>query len=509
MNLFALPDGVPYLSLVWLVVLAGALICAALPRTAHAAIRWTATLASAIALILVVGVFLSYNPAGLTFQHVERLSWLPDFGIAYFIGADGLSVPMLALTAIVLFGGVLLSWSVEDRVKEYFVLLQLLGVGLFGASMALDLLLMYISISVAVIASFLLASAWNSAEHQDSATQSNVYLMSGLFGVLVGILALYFGGGRTFNLIELAQNNDFGVIFQTTVFVPLFLGFAILAGIFPFHSWVPSTLSAAPPAVAMLQSSVMVGLGAYGCLRVAVWLLPAGALVWSPIVMALALLTLLYGAVIAFMQRDLKGVFGYATISRSGLVLLGLAILNTAALDGAALLIFAQGLTLALFFAVIGRMIIARTGTGQLSELGEIGRIIPFSAAVAIVASFSLIGIPGFTTFVGTSNILQGAWTRYPVVAVIAGIAMLITIAYILRVIRLAFFGAAKNKSVAQFGSLTWQEYAVGGLLVALIVGVFPVVLHPLSLAGVGPVAQRLTDAQALVQAVGNPFFGR
>jgi NADH-quinone oxidoreductase subunit M len=490
-------------------VLAGALICAVLPRTAYAAIRWTATVASAIALILVVGVFLSYNPAGLTFQHVERLRWLPEFGINYFIGADGLSVPMLALTAIVLFSGVLLSWSVEERVKEYFVLLLLLGAGLFGTCMALDLLLMYISISVAVIALFLLVSAWSSTAREEHATQSTIYLLSGLLAILVGILALYFAGGRTFNLIELAQNNDWGVIFQTTVFVPLFLGFAVLAGLFPFHSWVPSALGAAPTAVAMLLVSALLGLGVYGCLRVVLWLLPAGALVWSPILMALALLTLLYGAVLAFMQRDLKGVFSYAAISRSGLVLLGLSILNTNGLDGAALLIFAQGLTLALFFAVAGRMIIARTHTGQLAELGEIGRIIPFSAAVAIIGTFSLVGIPGFTTFLGTSNIMQGAWARYPVVAVIAGIAILITIAYMLRVMRLAFFGAATNRPVAQLGRLSWQEYVVGSLLVALIIGVFPVVLHPLSLSGVGPVLQRLTDAQALVQAVGNPFFGR
>jgi NADH-quinone oxidoreductase subunit M len=375
--------------------------------------------------------------------------------------------------------------------------------------MALDLLLMYISITVAVIASFLLASAWSSTERQEHATQSTIYLLSGLLAILVGILALYFAGGRTFNLIELAQNNDWGVNFQTTVFVPLFLGFAVLAGLFPFHGWVPSAFAAAPTAVAMLLASALLGLGLYGCLRVALWLLPAGALVWSPILMALALLTLLYGAVLAFMQRDLKGIFSYAAISRSGLVLLGLAILNTNGLDGAALLIFAQGLTLALFFAVTGRMIIARTHTGQLAELGEIGRIIPFSAAVAIIGSFSLIGIPGFTTFLGTSNIVQGAWVRYPVVAIIAGIAILITIAYILRVMRLAFFGAATNRPVAQLERLSWQEYAVGSLLVALIIGVFPVVLHPLSLAGVGPVLQRLTDAQALVQAVGNPFFGR
>ncbi len=499
----------PYLSLVWLVVLAGAVVCAVLPRTAFAAIRWTATIASLVALLLVAAVFFSYNPAGLTFQHIERLPWVADFGIAYFIGADGLSVLMLALTAIVLFSAVLVSWNVTYRVKEYFVLLLLLGTGLLGACMALDLLLMYMSISIAVVAAYLLTLVASGDEPQERSTHASAYLLSGLMGVLAGILAIYFAGGRTFNLIELAQNNDFGVIFQTTAFVPLFLGFAVIAGLFPFHRWLPDALSSAPTAVAMLVSSVLVGLGAYGCLRVALWLLPAGAVVWSPVIMALALLSLLYGGVLAFLQRDLVGVFSYATVARSGLVLFGLAVLNAAALDGAVLLLFTQGLTLALFFAVAGRMVIARTGTGQLAELGEIGRILPFIAAVAIVGSFSLIGVPGFTTFLGTSQIVQGAWASYPIAAIVAVIGVVITIVYLLRVMRAAFFGAAQNKPVAQFERLTWQEYVVGGLLVALIVGVFPKVLHPLSLAGVGPIMQRLTDAQALVQAVGNPFFGR
>jgi NADH-quinone oxidoreductase subunit M len=508
MNMLLLPDGVPYLSMIWLVVLAGALVCAVLPRAADALLRWVATATSAVALVLTILVFLDYNPAGITFQFVERLAWVPDYGITYFLGADGLAVPMLALIAVVLFAGVLVSWNVEERPKEFFALLLLLGAGLFVAVMALDLMLLLFGIGLVVVASFGLRAAWGAPAARDEAVSMATYLLGGTLSILGGVLLIYFAGGRTMNLVELAQINDFPVVFQAAAFVPLFGGFAVLAGLFPFHGWLPRSLHAAPPALAMTLAGVLLSLGAYGCLRVALWLLPAGAVVWSPVLVALALLSLLYGAVMALWQRDLAGVWSYAALSRSGLALLGLAILNATALDGAALLLFAQGLTMATIFAVVGRMIAERTGTTQLAELGEIGRIIPFAAAVAIIASLSHISF-GFTTFLGTSAVVQGAWARYPVVAIIAIVGLVSAVAYVLRVMRAAFFGAARNVAVAQLSRLSWQEYVVGALLVALLVGVFPVILHPLSLAGVGPTVQRLADADALVRAAGNPFFGR
>lgn len=510
MNLFTLPAGVPYLSLIWLSILVGAIICAVLPGTAKNAIRWTATIASFFSLAVALLVYMAYDPNGLTFQFVEQLNWMPQLDISYLVGADGLNLPMLILNGFVIATGSLVSWSIEERVKEYFVLLLLLVVGVYGVFLSLDMFMLFVFYELAVLPMYLLIGIWGSTRKEYGAMKLTLYLMAGSVFIIIGMLAVYFAGGRTFNLIELANNNEFATGFQFAFFMPMFVGFAILAGMFPFHTWSPTGHVAAPTAVSMLHAGVLMKLGSFGALRVAMWLMPEGAQMWAPVIVALTLINVVYGATIAMTQRDFKYVIGYSSVSHMGLVVMGLSTMNRTGLNGAVLQMFAHGIMTALFFAVVGRMVYERTHTRQIPELGGLAKIFPFAALMLIIGGFSSMGMPGTAGFFAEFNIFVGVWERFPIVAILAAVSIPITAAYILRVTRQVFFGEVKDRHFYQLPKLTWQEYAAGGILATLIlaVGLFPDLMHPLVDSGVRPVVQRLDGARAIVEAAGNPLFG-
>ncbi|MBV9786823.1 MAG: NADH-quinone oxidoreductase subunit M [Chloroflexi bacterium] len=515
MNLFplySLPTGVPYLSFIWLVMLAGAVIIALLPSGAKNAMRWTAVICSFLSLVVSLLIYFAYDPAGPTFQFVERLNWVPSLGISYYVGADGISMAMLMLNGFVIFTGSLISWNIEKRVKEYFVLLLLLVVGVYGVFMSLDLFLFFVFYELAVLPMYLLIGIWGSTRKEYGAMKLTLYLMVGSAFCIVGMLAVYFGSGlRTFDMVELANfRPGFSTSFQFAFFMPMFVGFAVLAGMFPFHTWSPTGHVAAPTAVSMLHAGVLMKLGAYGCLRAAIWLMPEGAQMWAPVLITLTLLNVVYGAYIAMAQRDFKYVIGYSSVSHMGLVVMGLAAMNQISINGAVLQMFAHGVMTALFFAVVGRMIYDRTHTRQLPELGGLAHVFPFAALMFIIGGFSSMGMPGTAGFYAEFNIFLGVWNRFPLVAIIAGIAIPITAAYILRVIRQVFFGEVRNPEFRRLPKLTWQEYTSGVILATLVlaVGIFPDLMHPIVNSSVTPVVQRLETARETLSVVGNPLLG-
>ncbi|MBA3943782.1 MAG: NADH-quinone oxidoreductase subunit M [Herpetosiphonaceae bacterium] len=506
MNLFTLPTGIPYLSMIWLSLLIGALIIAVLPGSWKNGMRWTAAGASLISLVLSVLVYASYKPDG-TLQFVERLPWVPQFGISYFLGVDGISLPMLLLTGVIMFTGSLISWSINERVKEYYVLLLLLVVGVFGVFLSLDLFLLFVYYELAVLPMYLLIGIWGSTRKEYGAMKLTLYLMVGSVFVLIGMLAVYFAGGRTFDLIAMANTATFSRNFQFAFFMPMFLGFAVLAGMFPFHTWSPTGHVAAPTAVSMIHAGVLMKLGAYGCLRVAMWLMPVGAQFWAPVIVGLTLLNVVYGATIAMAQRDFKYVIGYSSVSHMGLVVMALSTMNQTGINGAVLQMFAHGIMTGLFFAVVGRMVYERTHTRQLPELGGLAQVMPFAAIMLIIGGFSSMGMPGFAGFFAEFNIFVGLWQRFPVIAIIAALSIPITAAYILRVTRQVFFGEIRNPEFRRLPRLTWQEYTAGAILSTLIIafGIFPDLSHPMINASVTPIVQRLNGASQVVQQFGNP----
>jgi NADH-quinone oxidoreductase subunit M len=502
MNLFDLPANIPWLSLIWLSLALPALALCVVPGERRQTIRIIGASGALVSLVLTLLVYGAYDyTSGQTLQFVEEWNWLPQLGIGYILGVDGISVPLLLLNGIVIFTGALVSWNIEERAREYWVLLLLLATGVYGVFVSLDLFLLFIFYELAVLPMYLLIGVWGSTRKAYGAMKLTLYLMGGSALVVIGMVALYFGSSlRTFDMRVLAQAALFTREFQVAFFVPLFVGFAVLAGMFPFHTWSPTGHVAAPTAVSMLHAGVLMKLGAYGCLRVAMWILPEGASAWLLPIAVLTLIGAVYGAVIAMVQRDFKFMIGYSSVSHMGLTLMGLAAANTIGITGAVLQMFAHGVMTALFFAVVGRMVYDRTHTRQFPELGGLFAVMPFAAVVFIIAGLSSMGMPGLAGFWAEFSIFMGMWQRFPIIAVLAALSIPITGGYILLAVYRVFFGELKNPEFAKLPKLTWQEYAAGAILAAVVVvsGIYPAFLTEPIEASVRPVAEALARAGAL-----------
>jgi NADH-quinone oxidoreductase subunit M len=498
MHLFDISPTVPWLSLIWLSMLVPSLIIMVIPSAQRELIRWVGASFALISLVLSLLVFFAYDPAQGGFQFVERVPWIPQLGISYLLGVDGISLPMLVLNGFIIFTGALMSWNIEQRVKEYWVLLLLLTTGVYGVFVALDMFLLFVFYELAVLPMYLLIGVWGSTRKEYGAMKLTLFLMAGSALVIIGMLAVYFGSGlRTFDMIVLAQNVTLPGALQVTFFLPLFVGFAVLAGMFPFHTWSPTGHVAAPTAVSMLHAGVLMKLGAYGCLRVAMWLMPYGAREWLPLIAVLTIFNVVYGATIAMAQRDFKFIIGYSSVSHMGLVVMALAAGTQLALMGAVLQMFAHGIMTGLFFAVVGRMIYERTHTRQLPELGGLGRVMPFAATMFVIGGLSSMGMPGFAGFWAEFNIFLGVWERYPLIAIIAALSIPITGAYILQAVYRVFFGEVQNTEFLKLPKLTWQEYTGAVILAAilLIVGIYPAILTEMIDIGVAPVVQQINGS--------------
>ncbi len=496
MNLIDLPSGVPWLSLLWLSMVVPAALIAALPSSQVTAMRWIGTAFAGFSLVLSVLLFAAYDPAGATFQFIEEVPWIPQIGATYLLGVDGLSLPLLLLNGLIIFTGALMSWNITDRSREYWVLLLLLTAGVYGVFVALDLFLFFVFYELAVLPMYLLIAIWGSTRKEYGAMKLTLFLMAGSAFVIIGMLAIYFGSGlRTFNMLRLAELPVFDGALQITFFPALFLGFAVLAGMFPFHTWSPTGHVAAPTAVSMLHAGVLMKLGAYGCMRVAMWLMPYGAAEWLPVVAWLTLLNVVYGATIAMVQRDLKFMIGYSSVSHMGLVVMALSSGTELALIGAVLQMFAHGIMTALFFAVVGRMVYERTHTRQLPELGGLGRVMPFAAVMFILAGLSSMGMPGFAGFWAEFNIFLGVWEQYPLIAVVAAVSIPITGAYILQAVTRVFFGNVTNDHFWHLEPITWQEYTGAVILAGVLIfaGLFPGILTDMIGTSVAPIADQLS----------------
>jgi len=505
MNLIDLPTNVPWLSLIWLSLVIPTLIIALLKPEQKREIRIVGAVFSFISLALTLLVYLAYDyRSPQQFQFLEEVPWLPELGINYILGIDGVSLPMLLLNGLVIFTGALISWNIEERTREYWALLLLLAAGVYGVFVALDLFLLFIFYELAVLPMYLLIGIWGSTRKEYGAMKLTLYLMGGSAFIILGMVAVYYSGTlRTFDMRLLAQSALFSRDVQIIFFVPLFLGFAVLAGMFPFHTWSPTGHVAAPTAVSMLHAGVLMKLGAYGCLRVAMWIFPEGASYWLLPIAFATLINAVYGASIAMTQRDFKFMIGYSSVSHMGLTLMGLAAANTIGMTGAVLQMFAHGVMTALFFAVVGRMVYDRTHTRQFPELGGLFSVMPFAAIVFIIAGLSSMGMPGLAGFWAEFNIFMGMWQRFPLIAVLAGISIPITAGYILLAVYRVFFGELKNPEFRRLPGLTTPEYVAGAILtvVLIISGIYPAYLTEPITASVQPIAEALARAGALGMA--------
>ncbi|MGH2628052.1 MAG: complex I subunit 4 family protein, partial [Anaerolineales bacterium] len=345
----------PVLSLITFLPITAGVILLFLPGERKGWIRGIALATASAALLLSLWVYLSYDRALAGYQFVEKVPWVPALGISYHVGVDGMNLPLVLLTGVVIFTGVLISWGLDDRPREFFAFLFILATGVFGVFVAQDFFHLFFFYELAVFPMFLLIAIWGwQVTREYAAMKLTLYLFIGSVIALVGGLAMYFTSGLgTFGLLEL-QRAGFSVEFQRFWFPFVFFGFAVLGGIFPFHNWSPDGHVAAPTAVSMFHAGVLMKLGAFAALRVGVMLLPEGARIWAPLILALATINVVYGAFIAMVQTDFKYVIGFSSVSHMGLVTMGFATLNRDGYLGASLQMFSHGVMTALFFAAVG-----------------------------------------------------------------------------------------------------------------------------------------------------------
>ncbi len=367
--------GFPILSIIVFTPITAAVILFLVPGDRLREIRFIALAAASLSLALSLWAYLAYNSAQGGYQFVTQVPWIPSLGITYHVGVDGMSMPLVLLTGVVMFTGVLISWSVDDRPREFFAFMFILATGVFGVFVALDLFELFFFYEIAVFPMFLLIAVWGwKVTREYAAMKLTLYLFIGSVISLVGGLVMVFTSGlHSFDLLDL-QLANFSPAFQHFWFPFVFFGFAILGGIFPFHNWSPDGHVAAPTAVSMFHAGVLMKLGAFAALRVGIMLLPEGARQWAWLILILGTINVVYGAFIAMVQTDFKYIIGFSSVSHMGLVMLGFATLNREGITGAGLQMFSHGIMTALFFAVVG-MVYDRAHTRQLPELGGIRQV--------------------------------------------------------------------------------------------------------------------------------------
>ena len=496
-------NGFPILSAIWLAPFTmGLLIMVFVPPTDTKAVKWLALAASGLSVLLTACLLtrFDYGQAG-RLQFDERFPLIPSLGVEYHLGADGISLLMVVLNALILFTGVLASWGLKDRAKEFFVLLLLLGGGVFGVFTSFNLYVFFALYEVAVLPMYLLIGIWGTGPKEYSAMKLTLMLMGGSAFLLLGILALYYGSTpHTLDVFELnkaALAGQFSPDFQKLWFPVLFLGFAVLAALWPFHTWSPDGHASAPTAVSMLHAGVLMKLGAYGCLRVAIFLLPVGAHFWAPTIAVLALVNVVYGSIGAAAQTDLKYVTAYSSVSHMGIVILGLATLDTLGMNGAVLQMFAHGIMTGTFFALIG-MTYGRTHTRIMGKLGGLAQVMPFIAGAYIVAGMAGLGLPGLSSFPAELLVFLGAYFTqsgfFKIVALIAATSIVFTALYVLRVLQKTFYGPITEPQYRDLKDATLVERLPVVILIMVMigVGVYPFPVLKLIDAGIVTMAQTL-----------------
>ncbi len=558
----------PVLSLIIFIPIVAAVLILFVPREQRDIARVAALAAAATCFALSLFVYISYNnsvaeiqaaqaaalEAGInvgtsqfhaTLAFTEHVEWLPQLGISYSLGVDGLNAPMVLLTGMVAVAGVLVSWKVEDRTKEFMAFFLLLVAGVYGVFVATDLFVLFFFYELAIFPMYLLIATYGWVKLREyAAMKLTLYILIGSVVALIGAIAMvltasnFFSGPEgaqifeaakasgllpasaqpfSFSLTQLtlaAENGAFNVFgyagidsltFARLWFPVIFIGFGVLAGIFPFHNWSPDGHVAAPTAVSMIHAGVLMKLGAYAALRCGVQLMPEGAQIHLPWIVFLTLINVVYGAFIAFRQRDFKYVIGFSSVSHMGLVSMGWATMNMTGMTGAGLQMFSHGAMTALFFGCVG-MVYDRAHTRDIPSLGGFMKVMPWVGFAFIIGGLTSMGMPGLSGFIAEFTIFTGMFQAspdislsignftlsnyYSIIVILAAIGIVITAAYVLRVISQVFFGEFDRAKFPDVGDITVRERFVLVFLGAplLILGLVPAVMAPMLQTGIQPV---------------------
>ncbi len=488
-----------YLTTILFLPAVGAIIIALISRKDEALIKRVAAVFTGIPLIIAICLFAAFDRstgAAGVMQFEEKYLWISQLNAHYHLGVDGLSMPMVLLTAFLGFLAVLISWKVHDRPREFFAWLLLLETSIIGVFVSLDLLLFFIMWEIEVIPMYFLISIWGSGRREYSAIKYALYTLFGSAFMLAGVLSLYFTTG-SLNMVDIG-NQGLGMVQSimpaAAIFWLLFIGFAVKLPMFPFHTWLPDAHTDAPTAVSVMLAGVLIKMGGYGMIRLCVGMFPGPAQEYAQILIILALIGIIYGAAVTLMQTDIKRMIAYSSISHMGYVLLGIFALSQVSLTGAALQMFSHGIVTGLLFALAG-LVIHNVEVRDLRKLGGLARQVPIITAVFSVAGLASLGLPTtsgfaaeFLIFLGSFNSTAVPYTQ--VYTIIAIIGVVLTAGYILWMLQQAFYGPVKEEfnGVKDADGLE-KFYTFVMVAVIMLVGIYPAILTDVFKLGITPIA--------------------
>lgn len=436
-----------YLTLVTFVPILGALAILLVPKERQEMAKIIAAVATGIQLWIALMILFTFNPGESAMQFVEQYSWIKTFNIEYHMGIDGLSMPMVLLTALLSFIGVFASWNIDKARKGYFILFLLLDTGMMGVFVSLDFFLFYIFWEVMLLPMYFLIGMWGGPRREYAAIKFFLYTFAGSILMLLAMLALYFTQDpHTFNMLTL-MNSTYGHTFQIVVFVALFIAFAIKVPVFPFHTWLPLAHVEAPTAISVILAGVLLKMGTYGLLRVSFPILPEGA-IWFALPMAvLGVINIIYGAMCAMAQKDIKRLVAYSSINHMGIVLLGIAAMTKAGMSGAIFQMFNHGTVTAMLFLSVG-VIYDRAHHREIDGFGGLAAKMPIYTGIVAIAFFGGLGLPGLSSFISEAMSFIGAFPVYTVLTIIATFGIILNAGYFLWAFQRIFFGELNEKYV-------------------------------------------------------------
>jgi NADH-quinone oxidoreductase subunit M len=490
-----------YLSAIIFLPVIGAILIALIPGLSEKNIKRTAAVFTFASLVLSVLIFVLFDRSqGLNgvIQFSENHSWIPAINASYHLGVDGISLPLVLLTAILGFLVVLISWKVHLRVREYFAWVLLLETSILGVFASLDLLLFFLFWEIEIVPMYFLISIWGTGRRSYSAIKYVIYTLAGSAFMLAGILCLYFTTGRSLDMIEIARSGLSGVtaaIPLTATFFLLIMGFAVKLPVFPLHTWLPDAHTDAPTGVSVILAGALLKMGGYGMIRVCVSIFPETARTFTPLFIVLAVIGIVYGAAVTLRQTDLKRMIAYSSVSHMGYVLLGIFALGEVSLTGASLQMFSHGIVTGLLFAMAG-LVMHNSGERDLRQLGGLAKQTPLIAVVFSIAGLASLGLPLTSGFAAEFMVFLGSYSSTVVAGIkvytlVSVLGVVLAAGYILWMLQRVFFGPALEKfNAVKDADKLEMVYMFVLVALILLVGIYPSVLTDVIKTGITPVAK-------------------
>jgi len=465
----------PILSTIIWLPLASVLAILLIPKHQVRLIQYIAILCTLGSLVLSWGLLASFDGGSAELQFVENYAWIPEMGMSYSLGVDGLSLPMVLLTTLLALVSLIVAINITDRAKGFFAWFMLLEFALLGVFMAQDWFLFYMFWEITLIPMFFLIGIWGGKGRGVASMSFFLYTLAGSVFMLLGIIAAYLSTpDHSFNMLEMVKANEgWSREFQILGFVAFFLGMAVKVPVFPLHGWLPLAHVEAPVPISMMLSGVLLKMGGYGLIRAA-GLFPMGVEWAAKFLWILAAISIVYGALMAWRQTDLKAMVAYSSISHMGFVVMGISGLNLTGFSGAVFQMFAHGLVTGALFLLVG-VIYDRTHTRETTDFGGLSQAVPIYAGMMSLAFMASMGLPGMAGFIGEFHTLLGAFERWGLWVIVATLGILITAAYSLRAIGQMFMGEFNVRWEGLRDMNMRELIAVAPLAILMVgLGIFP-----------------------------------